>query len=249
MLAGEPPPEGLPEEMLAEMESATGREAPRGAEADLYTVFSALTTLSGEIRLQGRAFKQLTDAIAPLSALPRGIEQLYALQQDSADRMDQLLDQMQPSEQEVAESSLPPSKQMLAVLMDLYDRMQRGRRTLQSATETLAAGAPRGLRRWLIGSGLSDAGHSLASVADGYALTLTRIEDLLREWDIERIGLSGQQFDPARMSAVEIAPANGVSDGTVLEVYRTGYAVRGSVLAAAQVKVAMGNGTREAENG
>jgi molecular chaperone GrpE len=249
MLAGEPPPEGIAEEVLAEIESATGHSAPRGADADLYTLFSALTTLSGEIRLQGRAFKQLTDALAPLSALPRGIEQLYSLQQDSAERIDQLLAQTRPSEKESAESSLPPPKQVLAVLMDLYDRMNRGKRVLQSAADALVARAPRGVGRWFAGSTVSDARHSLASVLEGYGLTLTRLQDALDEWGVERIGRPGERFDPARMTAIEIGPADGAADGAVLDIYRTGYAVRGSVLATAQVKVARGNQAKEAENG
>lgn len=249
MLAGEPPPEGIAEEVLAEIESAAGHSAPYGADADLYALFSALTALSGEIRLQGRAFKQLTDALAPLSALPGGIEQLYSLQQDSAERIDQLLAQTRPSEEESAESALPPSRQMLAVLMDLYDRMNRGKRVLQSATDALAARAPRGVARWLAGSTLSDASRSLASVLEGYGLTLTRLQDTLDGWGVDRIGRAGERFDPERMTAIEIGPADGVEDGAVLDVYRTGYAVRGSVLAAAQVKVARGNQAKEAEHG
>ena len=241
MLAGEPPPEGLPHEILAEVESAAGRPAPPEDEADLYSLFSALTTLSGEIRLQGRAFKQLTDAIAPLSALPLGIEQLRDLQQESADRIDQLVEQLQPSDEESAESSLPASREMLGVLMDLYDRMNRGRRMLESAAKNLQASARRGWRRWLRRSTTSDAAHALAGLLESYVLTMTRLEDALAEWGVERIGLPGESFDPERMTAIDVAPANGMAEGSVLDVYRTGYAVRGTVLATARVKVARGN--------
>lgn len=241
MLAGEPPPEGLPQEILAEVESVVGRTAPREDQSDLYSLFSALTTLSGEIRLQGRAFKQLTDAIAPLSALPLGIEQLRDLQQESADRIDQIAGQLQPSEEESAESSLPSSGEMLGVLMDLYDRINRGRRVLESAAKNLQASEPRGWRRWRRRSNTPEVAHSLASVLEGYVLTMTRLEDALAEWGVERIGLPGESFDPERMTAIEIAPANGMAEGSVLDVYRTGYAVRGTVLATARVKVARGN--------
>lgn len=248
MLAGEPAPEGIPRELLGEIESIGSGYEPRGEEPDLYTLFSALTTLSGEIRLQGRAFKQLTEAIVPLSALPSGIEQLYSLQQDSADRLDQLADQMQRPAQELAESFLPPPKQMLAVLMDLYDRMKRGEQTLKSASQSIQAQAPRGWRRWLGGAKNRDAAQSLASVLEGQALTITRLKDAFNEWGVERIGRVGESFDPARMTAIEIGRADGVAQGTVLDVYRTGYAVRGFVLATAQVKVAR-NEVQEADHG
>lgn len=248
MLAGEEPPEGLPPELLAEVETAAGRPAPTENDADLYTLFSALTSLTGEIRLQGRAFKQLADAVAPLAVLPRGIEQLHLLQQDSADRIDQLSRQLGPPERESAEASLPSSKEMLGVLMDLYDRIYRGMRVLESASRTLESMRPRGWLRWPGRSRIRDAGHWVATVLEGYGLTVTRLEDLFSQWGVERIGESGDRFDPARMTAIQVAPAEGVEDGTVLDVYRSGYSVRGSVLATAQVKVALRNRMKEDKN-
>jgi molecular chaperone GrpE (heat shock protein) len=40
------------------------------------------------------------------------------------------------------------------------------------------------------------------------------------------------------MTVVEVQKSDDVPDGTVLEVYRSGYALHGQVLATAQVKVA-----------
>src|SRR5438034_9891853 len=75
MLAGEPPPARLPQDLLAELNGDSPDAAQR--KCDLYTLFSGLTTLTGEIRLQGRAFKQLIDTLVPLSELlPERMERM-----------------------------------------------------------------------------------------------------------------------------------------------------------------------------
>ncbi len=77
MLEGEEPPEGLPPEIVSAVRDA--RNEPPSADAmegDLYQVFSSLTALTGEIRLQGRAFKQLSDALTPLQDVPSRLDQL-----------------------------------------------------------------------------------------------------------------------------------------------------------------------------
>jgi molecular chaperone GrpE len=57
-LAREDPPPGLPEEIL------TGTQAPEeSAPTDLYTMWAAVTALTQEVKLQGRAFKQLSETM------------------------------------------------------------------------------------------------------------------------------------------------------------------------------------------
>jgi molecular chaperone GrpE len=56
-LAPEAPPPGIPAELLSESESpAEG--------TDLYSMWSVLTALTQEVKLQGRAFKQLSDTLS-----------------------------------------------------------------------------------------------------------------------------------------------------------------------------------------
>jgi molecular chaperone GrpE len=55
----------------------------------------------------------------------------------------------------------------------------------------------------------------------------------------------GQPFDPLRHQALATEPAPGHEDGTVVEVFRKGYALKDRLLRPALVKVAQGAGDHE----
>ncbi|HKD04071.1 MAG TPA: nucleotide exchange factor GrpE [Terriglobales bacterium] len=57
-MAEEGPPLGIPPEILA------GDAAPESSLTDWHTIWAAMTTLTQEIKLQGRAFKQLSESLA-----------------------------------------------------------------------------------------------------------------------------------------------------------------------------------------
>lgn len=57
-MAEEGPPPGIPPEILA------GDTAPESSPTDWHTIWAAMTTLTQEIKLQGRAFKQLSESLA-----------------------------------------------------------------------------------------------------------------------------------------------------------------------------------------
>jgi molecular chaperone GrpE len=125
------------------------------------------------------------------------------------------------------------------VLFDLYDRLQRGLRTLDTGIESLRSRTGGG---WLARLGGAESRMQQAITAtegmrDAQRLLLSRLEAALHQWGIERIGEAGDLFDPRVMTAVEIQSSDK-PDGTVLEIYRSGYALHGEVLATAQVKVA-----------
>ena len=239
MLAGEPLPQGLPEELQEQARQvASGEIAFPQQGCDLYTLFSALTALSGEVGLQGRAFKQVADALAPLSNLPQRIRQIEAAQQESADRLSDLLAKVQEEDEP---SAMPSSKEALGVIFDLYDRLERGLKTLDAGTESLRSRTAGG---WLARlSGASDRIQEAITATEGMReaqrLLVSRLEAAMHQWGIERIGEAGELFDPQVMTAVEVQ-ASEEPDGTILEVYRSGYMLHGQVLATAQVKVAKG---------
>jgi hypothetical protein len=211
MAAGEPPPPGIPAELLVDAE-------PAPAGSDLYSVVSGLTGLTGEIRLQGRAFKQLADVLSPLGELPAQFEQLSAS-----------LEPAQPAED--ADVPLPAPKAMLDVLLDLRDRLARG---LRDAEARAAQPVPRG---WFGRTAPTDP-SVFTAMRDGYALTLSRVTAALHQWDVEPVGQIGEPFDPRRMVAIDVRSGTAEPTGTVVEVNRTGCAVRGTVLTPAQVTVA-----------
>ncbi|MBX9584028.1 MAG: nucleotide exchange factor GrpE [Gemmataceae bacterium] len=78
----------------------------------------------------------------------------------------------------------------------------------------------------------------VAAAADGYALSLRRVERLLPTLDLEVRPCSGEPFDPDWMEAVEVAGDTGEPAGTVVEEVRPGYLWRGQPFRPAQVKVA-----------
>jgi molecular chaperone GrpE len=57
-LAEEGPPQGIPAEILA------GDTATESSATDWYTMWAAMTALTQEVKLQGRAFKQMSETLA-----------------------------------------------------------------------------------------------------------------------------------------------------------------------------------------
>jgi len=228
MLDGEPPPEGLPRQLLAEAQAALDQPPPEEP-GDLYTLASALTGLSGEVGLQGRAFKHVSETLAPLGELPRHIAGLEAAQSTIAEELQRLRQQIDPAQAASARHTLD-------VLFDLYERLRRGLATSQSVKA--AAGRRRGWLASLLRRERNNGHDPVDALREGYALTLARLEAAFHQWGITRIGEVGQIFDPQRMTAIEVQETDQAPEGTVLEVYRGGYMIQGQVLATAQVKVA-----------
>lgn len=229
MLAGEPAPEGLAEALLDEARHVDPSD-------DLYSTVSALTTLSGEVRLQGRAFKQLADALAPLAQTPERLEALAEAQRESARQIESLLEDRAAATDQTAD--LPPVGQALSVLFDLRERLDRGLRDFERSAGALKSNASGGWRRLLGRPSLASISAALEALRTGYQLTLSRVDAALHQWGIEPLAKPGDRFDPTTMNAVDIEQTSGAEDGAVLEVYQSGYAVHGRVLATARVKVA-----------
>lgn len=76
----------------------------------------------------------------------------------------------------------------------------------------------------------------LAGLADGYTISLRRVEKALDAAGLQPIATVGRAFDPELMEAVEMA--GGGPSGTVVEEVRRGYTRSGAVVRFALVKVA-----------
>ncbi len=239
MERGEPAPAGLPEELCARALEQVDSEDAAPESSDLYDLFAAMTAIKGEVGLQGRAFKQLSDALAPLAVIPQRLSQLESAQTLAA----RVLRELAP-----ASGSLPSAKDALAVIMDLHERLVRGLRTFGDGLESI------GERRqgwWSRRNGAArrvEAGvEAIEAMRGTYEMAISRIEAVMMQWGIERIGEPGEAFDPRRMMVVEVVERADVPDGQVLEVYRGGYSVNHEVLAAAQVKVARMSSAKPSE--
>jgi molecular chaperone GrpE len=79
--------------------------------------------------------------------------------------------------------------------------------------------------------------HPEGPLADGLRAVLEQIEAILARRGVARIGAVGEPFDPERHEAIDVRPTDEVEDRTVVEVARSGFAVRDRVLRPAQVVV------------
>jgi hypothetical protein len=241
MLADEPPPRGIPEDLLTEaFAAASAPAAGQNAQpdADLYTLFSALTKLTGEIGLQGRAFKQLTELLTPLSQTPAMLSRLHGAQAESANLLESFIeDQARAADDE--QPGAIPLEQVCALMIDLHDRLQRGLQTCGEGIEALHARRSKGgLRIRLSGTEpFTQAIDSVSALRDAGAMTLARLSAALQDWGVQRIGRVGEAFNPDQMSATEVRIDPHSEPGTVLAVNRSGYAIHGIPKAIAHVTV------------
>jgi len=237
VLADEPPPDGLDAELLAALRDEAPRDdwhAESGAGCDLYTLWSALIGVTEETRLQGRAFKQLHDTLAPLGPLPESIQQVLSASDAAASAARDATSQACEEARRQARSDL------LDVLLDVRERLLRGADAARQNLDAVQEKGPTWVGR-LFGRGARAArpgGEGVAALLEGYTMGLDRLNEALASMGVSEIPCAGRPFDPGQMSAVDVEQTADVPDGTVVEVYRRGYAWRGRVHRPAQVKVA-----------
>jgi molecular chaperone GrpE len=223
-LAAEDPPGGIDAEMLATLAEANA-EANTGPDhpSDSYTLWAAMTALTHEVKLQGRAFKELHNTIGTqASRMADEIRTAYRERERDVQR-------------EVERRS---RREVLAALIDLRDRLGRGLESVRAVESDISRRAGQSwLARAFTKAGKDPDVEKLAALTKGYELGLERLDQTLEEFNAHEIRCEGQPFDPRRMNAIDKEESTLVPEGTVLEVYRTGYEWSGEVFRPAQVKV------------
>jgi molecular chaperone GrpE len=222
VLAEEESPQGIAAEILAALDAGPQDGSPPPTKTavdgqwDLYSMWSAMTALTQEVKLQGRSFKQLSETVAPVADLAP------------------LLPEMQRHADERARG------EVLDVVLDLRDRLRRGLDSARAGQVGLRKSFELGWRSRLFGldKPLEAALDAVAALEKGYLLSLERLNEVLDRSDVREIECQGQPFDPTSMHAVDLEETSGAPEGTVLEVYRAGYEWKGEVYRPAQVKVA-----------
>jgi len=182
---------------------------------DLFSLLGQLTALTREVHLQARTMHGLQ---AEVSA---GVSRLA----DAAARPEAFANALEEARRDASLDVIP-------ALLDVHDRLTRN---LDEASRRLDS--LRGLRARFGGRPV------LRAVIDGVVLARERLDDLLGRLGVEEILCVGRAFDPAAMRAVEVARGSPALPGTVVEVIRAGYTVRGRVIRFADVKVAADSGT------
>ena len=216
VLADEPAPNGIDADILDALQQDEAAPESTGTvnrDSDRATVVAAVTTLTQEVKLQGRTFKQLLDAMEPLI-------------QDHQ-----------------ARHGATEDNPLLDVLLDMHAGLGRGLESCQQAgppLEHVAQVACGGFWAALFGRRKrsdNKAQRIVAGLQEGYALTRQRATDALQEHGITPIECLGRPFDPHTMVAANVVQDNDHPVGTVLEVYQAGFLRNGQVLRAAKVKV------------
>jgi molecular chaperone GrpE len=221
-LALEDPPDGIDAGLLAAL---TGTEASGAIDRphDSYALWAAMTALAHEVKLQGRAFKELHNTLGTQTS--RMAEEIRVAYRDRE------RDVQRDTERRIR-------REMLSTLIDLRDRLGRGLDSVRAAEVEMSK---RSGGRWLaraFGKTRQDPNaEQLAALTKGYELGLAHLDETLEELNAREIRCEGQPFDPRRMNAIDKAESSVVPEGTVLEVYRTGYEWSGEVFRPAQVKV------------
>jgi molecular chaperone GrpE len=238
VLQGERPVEGIAARVLEQLQTEPAACAPEETEAgcDLYSLWSAVTAMVEETRLQGRAFKQLYDSLGPMRELVGSVDTTLHRYTASLDQQDQRVNEA--TRQTVV-------KEVLTTLIDLRDRLIRG----ADAAHTWLAHPPQagrpGLaaRLWRRVSPPparvpTQQEEAVRSLLKGYSLGQEVVDEALLRFGVRPMDSLGRPFDPATMRAVDIDPQSEAADGTVLAVYRQGYWWNETVYRAAEVKVA-----------
>ncbi len=225
---------------LEELAADPGEE-PRGSPApepvDLSTLAAQFTALRHEVNLQtkaaraaveqtGEALRQFAEPKPPPADPDEAVRPLVKALIDVADALavaHRQVERARAAADELhAEIVAPPARPrpgFLARLFGAASDVAPGARTAQAE----AAAKLRPL---------------LAGVADGYALSLRRVERVLPQFGLEPIDCDGRPFDPELMEVVEVVEAPGRPAGTVVEEVRRGYRRGGKPFRFAQVKVA-----------
>ncbi len=220
-LSAEDPPGGVDADLLrlvdgSDLDSSTV-DAPPG---DAYTLAAALTALTHEIKLEGRAFKELQNALGShVTAAANEIRAAYRERERDVTR----------------EAERRSRRDTLSALIDLRDRLGRGLESVRAAASTTPQ------RSWLprifARRQLDPLAAQLAALTKGYELGLARLDQVLVELNVHEIQCDGQPFDPRTMNAIDREESSAVAEGTVVEVYRRGYEWSGEVFRTAEVKV------------
>jgi hypothetical protein len=219
-LAAEVPPNGIDAEILSTVIAGAEDE---NRDCDSYALWAAMTALTQEIKLQGRAFQELSQTLAAQTEkIAEELRAVYAerermLQRDTERRC---------------------RREALGALIDLHDRLGRGRESVRTREIEIAGGTRSGWRERFLGkASIGSSADALAALIRGYELGIERLEQTLNEFNAREIRCQGELFDPRRMNAIESEESATVPGDTVLEVYRSGYEWNGEVFRPAQVKV------------
>jgi molecular chaperone GrpE len=202
---------------------------------DLFTLVGQFTALRHEVNMQTKAARTAVEQNA------EALKQLASF--EPADPTEEL--------RPIVKGIIDITDALALSLRQLEKFGDTAEPLLNDAEPDEVAAPPRGFFARLFGSNpapipaevppnpaLEKLRQLVAAAADGYTLSLRRVERLLPILEIEPQSCVGEAFDPETMEAIEVVGASDAPPGTVLEEVRRGYLWRGKIFRFAQVKVA-----------
>ncbi len=244
VLADEPAPPGLDAQVLESQRQQVDEQSeasPADRHCDLFALWSSMISLKQEVKLQSRTFKQLQDSVSPLTDSLTDLTGVCEAQRHNTGAVEQLGERVRAAveyqEQQQARQAQDLDRHV-SVLLDLHDRFERGLATSRKQSQE-AHVARKGWWQRVVGreTAVETQLGPVEALQEGYALTMDRLKEVLREHDITPIECTGATFDPHTMVAVHVVDSPNVPDDTVLEVYEGGFQRDGHVLRPAKVKV------------
>ena len=226
-LAGDDPPAALDADLLESVLNGSPQTA-NDRHCDSYALWAAMTALTQEIKLEGRAFQELNRSLTgQTEKIAEELRAVYAERERALRR----------------ETERRCRRDILGGLIDLRDRLARGRESARAREKEMAAAERSGwLHKIFSSKPDSAAAGAIAALIRGYELSIERLDQTLDEFNAREIQCEGEVFDPRRMNAIDSEETATVPPDTVLEVYRSGYEWEGEVFRPAQVKVSRAPG-------
>jgi len=181
------------------------------ATPDLFSLLAELAALKNEVKIESRQVKTVLDEFRSV---------FDTLQQSNA-RLDGELARQREHQVESRQDS---ERDLIMELLELRDRIE-------------AAGIS--MRRYQPGwlARMGDVTEFLASISDGQAMNLRRLDEMLARRGVRAIEAVGHHFDPHTMHAAETVHQPEHEDGWVVGEIRPGFFQHERLLRPAEVKV------------
>jgi molecular chaperone GrpE len=186
-------------------------ETDRSAGPNLFTLLAELAALKNEVKIESRQVKGALDEFRDAFDLVRQAQ--TRLEEGEAER--------RASEQRARQES---ERGLLLGLLDLRDRLKAG----QDQARRYNPG-------WFARRGRAQ--HFVAGMAEGMAMNLQRLDDILARRGVQPVRVQGLRFDPQTMHAAEIAQDPSQPEGLVLAEVRPGFLQGQRLLRPAEVVV------------
>lgn len=184
---------------------------------DLYSLFSELTALKNEVRIESRQFKNSLD----------DFKSVFTTLDEANQNLTEKLEQDQREQEKIKEQAVQP---LLDDLIDIHDRLAAGLAVLAKPRPTT-----------MFSRFCKQERATLDAMGQGQKMILDKVESILAANGVVPMEVEGHKFDPRTMRAMGTAWDPQRAEGEVIEEIRKGF-LRGDIaMRLAEVKINKGD--------